>query len=788
MRHGWCVAVLLCLSCSALAEGSAIQLRRLEHARANIVVDGRLDEPVWKDLPTHGNLLVIRPEALVEGAHATDIRMFYTERGMYVAYDMEQPAETLVKRWSTRDDESLSRDRVGLALDTSGDGRYGYWVGLALGDNQTDGTVLPERQFNRDWDGAWYGASSITDHGWSAELFLPWSQMAMPNREGARRMGFFASRHVAYLDERWGWPAYAESQPMFMSIMQPLELQGVAPKQQWSFFPYTSATFDSVSHEDSYKAGFDLFWRPSTNFQVTATGNPDFGNVEADDVIVNLTAFETFFPDKRLFFQERQEIFESASRPGQFAGSFGDPVILLHTRRIGGSPRAPSLQNDEEFAPEELGQPTELYGAGKITGQVGNLRYGVLGAAEENTKLMSPSGARYVAAGRDFGALRVLWESRAGGSKKSLGWTTTMVAHPESDALVHGLDFHYLSTSGAWKYDGQLLYSDVDEAGQGLGAYFDVGYTPRPGLRYVLNLNHFDSKFDINDFGFMRRNDLTVVRTSMDWTKTDFRRIRDMNLGPAARYEVNGNGKMIRGGAGTRYRVTFNNLSSLEGVVSYLLPAYDDRNSFDNGTFKTGKALGANAKYQTDASKPLSVSLEGAYRTDGIDGGYIAEMGVGAFWRPVARMNVSLELKYSQRKGWLLHQEDRNMTGFDSEEWRPELNFDYFISGKQQLRVALQWVAIKAKEQNFYKVPINPGSLIEVAKPGLDSDDFTISQLNFQVRYRWQIAPLSDLFVVYTRNGFSDPVDADLGDLFSDAWSDPVGEQIVVKVRYRLGS
>jgi len=128
---------------------------------------------------------------------------------------------------------------------------------------------------------------------------------------------------------------------------------------------------------------------------------------------VNLTAFETFFPDKRLFFQERQEIFESASRPGQFPSDFGDPVILLHTRRIGGSPREPDLPIGDEFTPEELGQPTELYGAAKVTGQVGALRYGVLGAAEENTKLVSHGGTRYVTSGRDFAALRALWESTA---------------------------------------------------------------------------------------------------------------------------------------------------------------------------------------------------------------------------------------------------------------------------------------------------------------------------------------------------------------------------------------
>jgi hypothetical protein len=113
---------------------------------------------------------------------------------------------------------------------------------------------------------------------------------------------------------------------------------------------------------------------------------------------------------------------------------------------------------------------------------------------------------------------------------------------------------------------------------------------------------------------------------------------------------------------------------------------------------------------------------------------------------------------------------------------------DFFLSARQELRLKLQWVGIKAFEDKFYEIPETPGDLEEIAKPGTDPDDFSISSLNFQLRYRWQIAPLSDVFLVYTKSGFDETTDASFSRIFRNAWEDPLGEQLVLKLRYRVGS
>ena len=296
-----------------------------------------------------------------------------------------------------------------------------------------------------------------------------------------------------------------------MSLWQTFELDGIDPRQQWSIFPYASTTFDRVVDENRYKAGVDLFWRPSSNFQGTATINPDFGSVEADDVVVNLTADEVFFPEKRLFFQEGQEIFETTPRA---ENENRNRFTIVNTRRIGGRPAEPDLPPGVELPAREELRPADLLGAAKATGQFGGIRYGILTAFEDETVLTADDNNQYLQDGRNFGTARVLYEDSQGAAYRGLGFISTLVAHTDGDAMVNAVDGHYLTTSGVWKFDGQLVQSDRDEDGKGYGATVDINYAPRQGIAHELQLTKFDDVLDVNDFGFQRRNDTRAAGTA----------------------------------------------------------------------------------------------------------------------------------------------------------------------------------------------------------------------------------------------------------------------------------
>ena len=352
---------------------------------------------------------------------------------------------------------------------------------------------------------------------------------------------------------------------------------------------------------------------------------------------------------------------------------------------------------------------------------------------------------------------------------------------------MHGVDFHYLTATGQWKVDGQLLHSDVDGTGAGNGGFVDVGYTVRQGLQVRWGLTHFDDKLTLNDLGFNRRNDMTNTSIKVDYTRSDLPWVRKISVDGFAEYEVNGDGDKTKQGMGTWMGMDLLNQDQVRMGLAYFPERADDRNSRGNGTFLVEGRHAASFDYFTDTAQRFSYRF--GFGHDGEESGGERYQGrFGVTWRPVDHINIGAFAQYQRRDGWLVWQEDRNFTTFESREWRPKLNFDYFLTAKQQLRLSAQWVGIKADEQDFFRVPDRVDDLEQIAKPDDESDDFAISSLNLQLRYRWEIAPLSELSVVYTLNGSERSSGGSFQDLLTDAYEDPVGEQLIVKLRYRLGS
>ena len=151
-------------------------------------------------------------------------------------------------------------------------------------------------------------------------------------------------------------------------------------------------------------------------------------------------------------------------------------------------------------------------------------------------------------------------------------------------------------------------------------------------------------------------------------------------------------------------------------------------------------------------------------------------------------MGVGLSAQYDHSNAWVIWQEGGQFTSFETNEWRPNLNVSYFLSAKQQIKLSAQWVGIKAKERRFYELSQGSKRLVEREKFGTDSDDFAISSLAVQFRYQWEIAPLSELFLVYTLNGYQSFADLEFDELFESAYRNPSNEDLVLKLRYRLGT
>jgi hypothetical protein len=788
----FCASFLL--SASVFSQSVLPQLVQVDDAEANITLDGFIDEAVWDDLPIIDGMKVIDPDTLVDSPYETHIRFFYTERGMYVSAMNFQPKETLIARMTSRD-QFLPRDGFVVSIDASGEGLYGYFLRLNLGGTLTDASVLAERQFNSQWNGAWDGRTQEHENGWSAELFIPWSMMALPQTgdtaNSTRTMGLYFERQIGHMSgNQIANPALPRTVNEYLSAFTKYEYKNIEPARQLTYFPFLGGTFDSLRDETQLKVGADIFWRPTTNTQVTTTLNPDFGSVAADDVVVNLTAFEVFFREQRQFFLEGQDVFLTHPRNTNPGGP-GGPITMLNTRRIGGSPLF-DMPDDVATVPTDVSQPSELLGAAKFTGQSGNFRYGILAASETDTQINGTREDGTVveinADGRDFFIGRLLYEDTSTGGRRSIGWMGTDISHSTIDATVNGIDAHYFSADNRLIFDGQFFHSDV-EGETGMGGMADFRFRPSRGKQHTIRATYFDETLDINDLGFLTRNDQMNLDYNYNSVESDIEGLRNRSTTYIITNQWNVEGRPVRLGLFFNQDYNFLNNDTFGFSLRHFPKRADDRLGRGTGDFEIPARSGLNFSYETDPAK--KVSLFGGIELGQENLGPAQyNYDVGVDWRPNDSFSTSLRTRYTDSEAILVHRGDGAYTSFEGHQWSPNLQINYFISNWQQLRLTVQWNALKAFEDRFWQVdPDKLRSLIPVANPDDEPDDFVVSRMTFQARYRWELAPLSDLFLVYTR-GSNLPRDGfdSFSNLLEQSFNDRVVDTVAFRLRYRFGS
>ena len=788
-----CLLAVLPLSELSAQGGIAVQLpqiTRIEQSDAEITIDGFIDEDVWKVLPVIDGMKVIDPDTLADTPYETHVRFFYTERGIYLSAMNFQPQETLMARMTSRD-VKLERDGFVVAIDASGEGLYGFYLRINLGNSLTDATILPERTFNFQWDGPWLARTQALENGWSAEYYIPWSMMPLPQVDDDRKIGIYLERQVGHLQgEAWANPPLPGTVNQFLSAFEKYELKDIEPRRQLTYYPFASGIYDGVRDESTYKVGTEIFWRPTSNSLLSASLNPDFGNVESDDVVVNLTAFEVFFPERRVFFLEGQDVFNTSPRTSGRGGP-GGPISLLNTRRIGGA-AIYDVPEDVNVVPTDLSQPSELLGAVKLTGQSGNWRYGTLLASETESQIAGTldDGTQVTlnAVGRDFSIARLLYEDTSSGGRRAIGWMGTNLSHPTIDATAHAVDMHYFSADNRFVIDTQIMHSNVDGK-TGNGFLGDVAFRPRRGLQHGLRATYIDDTLDINELGFLTRNDQMNLDYNMFNIESDVPGLRQRTTSLFISNQWNTDGEPVRLGLFLNRGYNTLNNNTYDVSLRYFPERIDDRLGRGTGDFKVEGRYGLNLGFRTNPADKLAFNFD-----LNLDQEELGPARTGASarftWRPNDRFSSDLRLDYTDREALLVHKGSGSYTSFESHQWAPQLEMNYFLNAWQQLRFTLQWTALKAFEDRFWQVDSqNLDFLQPVAKSDDDSDNFTISRLTFQARYRWEIAPLSDLFVVYTR-GSNLPTDSfeTFQDLLVQSWTDTVVDTLAIKLRYRFGS
>ncbi len=293
-----------------------------------VEIDGRFDPADWQGAQHVTDFRITQPMTGAPASQPTEAWILATPEGLAVAFRNTQPTSIPRNNQKIRRDEQALVDRNNLMIvfDT---GRTGYNFMVTSTDGINDAVITNENSFSTDWDGNWQHAASQDETGWSSEMLIPWYIAPMgKGQDGKRTFRIYLDRVIGSTGERSAWPAASFERPRFLSDFAPIQVP-IYNQALIAITPYVSGLHDNVGDESGFDTGADILWKPNGQFQLTATINPDFGQVESDDIVVNFSANETFFSDERPFFTENQGPFEFTT-PSDFSQ-------LVYTRRVGGA-------------------------------------------------------------------------------------------------------------------------------------------------------------------------------------------------------------------------------------------------------------------------------------------------------------------------------------------------------------------------------------------------------------------------------------------------------------------
>ncbi len=496
------VLVLLLLPCSVVRAAPVVQAGR---ANGDIAIDGRLDEPSWREAGRIADLVQQDPRPGEPTPYRTEVLVLVDPGGLTFGFVCHDPhPERIAVHTMQRDGVLRGDDAVTIVLDPFGDRRRGYFFKINAAAARVDGLITGPEQLSLDWDGIWDAATRRTADGWSAEIRIPAQSLRFP--PGEDRWGLNVERSVArdrlYL--RWGDISLDAG---LIDLRRAGELTGVGILRQGlgiSVSPYGIVRADKGDGESSYTTtgdvGGDLTWNLTPELSAVVTANTDFAETEVDTRQINLTRFPLFFPEKRSFFLEGSEQFS-------FGVGLGRDFLPFFSRRVG-------LYEGEQV-PLDVGM--------KLLGRSGRWGIGLLGA---HTGATSLTGEADLFAGRvtcdldrhlTVGAIvtdgdpdgvsdntlvgaDAVWQTSTLGGDKNFavgGWAAWSRGDvPPDRRYGWGVKVDY--PNDLW--DAFLIYR---EFGDGLDPA--LGFLPRPGTRWLMAGAAYQPRPDGGMFDWVRQ-------------------------------------------------------------------------------------------------------------------------------------------------------------------------------------------------------------------------------------------------------------------------------------------
>ena len=700
-------AVLLLLSfgreTAAGAQEAAPARRAYEATRARVApkVDGRIDDAAWLDGAWTGDFVQREPKEGVPPTARTEFKVLYDDEALYFAFRAFDDPDRLSSLLSRRD--RFPGDWVEVNIDSYADRRTGFSFTLSLSGTRGDELISQDgNRWDPNWDPVWEGATATDAEGWTAEMRIPLSQIRFSGAE-EQTWGLQVQRRIFRQEERSTWQVIPKSSSGWVSNFGELRgIRGLKPRARRELLPYVVAKGERFEAEpgnpfrDGASAGTSLGLDGklglTSNLTADFTLNPDFGQVEADPSEVNLTAFETFFEEKRPFFIEGSDIFE-VPLSNVIPGSHFTRDRMFYSRRIGVAPPHSPEVGDGEFARAPAN--SSILGAVKLTGKTaGGLSVGVLESvtAREQAEIDSLGRRRHetTAPLANYFVGRAQQDLRDGDA--FVGLIVTSVDRRIDDrhldflpahAVAAGADFSHYFGGRAWRLEANAAVShlrgsavaiadaqtssaryfqrpdndhaDYDPARTSLGGHGGSVRVRRTGenanLSFQTGAAWRSPGFEINDLGFMSRAD---ELNQFGWVGYQFRN-------PFAifrRVELNANEWLDWdfGGAPLRRAVNTNGHAHFQNNWRFGFSVTRDGERVSNTELRGGPSTLLPGKWShdlyvhSDQRRRLYVGT-GAFGTAGDEGSSRSRtVWLDLTWRPTNALTLTLSPNLSRNE------------------------------------------------------------------------------------------------------------------------------------------
>ncbi len=597
-------------------------------------IDGRLDDDTWAGTPAIDTFTQLDPTEGAPVSEITEVRITYDDEAIYIGARLRD-SSPVTSRLGRRDMPITSSDWFRVSFDGYNDGRSGVRFDVNPSGVRRDATLSASStgttasfggtEGDLAWDAVWAAETTVDETGWTAELRIPFSQLRFAGTREQQIWGLQLERIIDRTQEHALFSFAPKSEPGGVAAFGDLHgLQGIRPGRPLELVPYAMSNADLVdtggnplrsSRELGINAGLDARYRITSSMILSATVNPDFGQVEVDPAIINLSAFEVRLEEKRPFFVEGAANFRFG---GNITGPGGNAAALLYSRRVGRPP-----QVGISAAQSDLPGVTRILGAAKISGKSsGGWSVGVLDAVtgEERGRFIDGAGTeqRAVVEPRsNYFTGRLNKEFRRG--MTSFGGIVTSVnrqlgderaaATLRSSAYTGGVDFVHEWADRTWALGGYFVGSQIagstDAIRQAqrsssryyqrpdstrlrfaptatsLGGYASTVQIRKPSGRHWTGdfwVGVISPGFEINDAGFLQRGDRIATGGALRYSQRQPGRVlRNWSTSLIQNHTKNYDGDWIEKILRPSATVTFLNYWDLTFNGNYERERMDDR-------------------------------------------------------------------------------------------------------------------------------------------------------------------------------------------------------------------